>query len=503
MVIELNSSAIDQYLQRAISAHQQGDIEAAQPLYHAVLRRDPGHALSLRNLGLIALNTGHYDAAVELISRALQRQPEHGQWYGDLGQAQRRAGDVAAALASFQRAVNMRPVNPLHYHLLGELLLDLRRNDAGIQALQQALQLDPLITDAWASLAFLASTGDYRFSAGELQQLQDLLETPELSPAQRYPLHFAMANLAHAEGDFTRAFEHYDTANQLKRATHKDYERFDPEQEQVLLQQHEAMFTTDFLAHRTAWGQPSEQPVFIVGLLRTGSTLLERILSSHPDIEGRGELTDIRQIARSRLPQLAGGDYPQCLQQVDATMLRSVADWYLQRLNAAGSSNPRIINKMPFDFQLLGLIHLMFPNAGIIHTVRDPVATLWSCFSRDVHARFSNDFSDLIAMYRLYRQYMRLWQALLPEQIHTLRYEALVADFKPVVSAALAHIGLSWHEQCRQFHRSAAKVDTPSRMQVRKPIYGDANAAWQPYAAFLQPLLDGVASIDDEFGSQQ
>jgi len=502
MVIELNSSAIDQYLQRAISAHQQGDIEAAQPLYHAVLRREPGHALSLRNLGLIALSTGHYDAAVELISRALQRQPEHGQWYGDLGQAQRRAGDVAAALASFQRAVNMRPVNPLHYHLLGELLLDLHRNDAGIQALQQALQMEPLITDAWASLAFLASTGDYRFSAGELQQLQDLLEAPELSPAQGYPLHFAMANLAHAEGDFARAFEHYDTANQLKRSTHKDYERFDPEQEQVVLQQHEAMFTTDFLAHRTAWGQPSEQPVFIVGLLRTGSTLLERILCSHPDIAGRGELTDMRQIARSRLPQLAGADYPDCMQLADPSMLQSLADWYLQRLNAGGPSSMRIINKMPFDFQLLGLIHLLFPNAKIIHTIRQPIATLWSCFTRDVHARFSNDFADLIATYRLYRQYMRLWQELFPQQIHSVRYEELVNDFKPVVSSTLEHLGLGWHEQCQHFHQQVDKVDTPSRMQVRKPIYRDANTAWEAYADQLAPLLDAIADIDVEFGPQ-
>jgi len=493
---------VEDDLRRAISAHEQGDIATAQRHYHEVLRRQPQHALSRRNLGLIALSTGHYAAAVTLIGQALQLQPEHGQWYGNLAQAQRLAGDADAALESFQRAVSMHPVNPFHHYLRAELLLDMRRIKEGIAALHQALQLDPHITEAYASLAFLASTGDYAFSNAEQQQLARLLDDDSLSTAQRYPLHFAMASLSESNGDHAQAFAHYVSANQYKRQTHKDFERFDAEREHALFTSHAAIFSDEFLTARRTWGHASGQPVFIVGLLRTGSTLLERIVCCHPEIEGRGELTDMRLIARSKLPGLTGGDYPQCLLQVDATMLRSAADWYLQRLNAGGPSSMRIINKMPFDFQLLGLIHLLFPQASIIHTVRQPVATLWSCFTRDVHARFSNDFSDLIAVYRLYRQYMQLWQTLLPAQIHSVRYEALIDDFKPVVTTALQHLGLDWHEHCRQFHQQTDSVATPSRMQVRKPIYRDANAAWQPYAAMIQPLIDAISEIDDEFGPQ-
>lgn len=497
----MTNQATEALLHQAIQAHQRGAIDSAQQFYQQVLNIQPEHALARRNLGLIALQTGFYEEAAALLQSAIHLQSDIGNWHGELGQALRRCHRLQAAEQSFRQALAMPPVTAHAHYLLGDLLLDMHRMDEAISCFQQSLALDPRMTQVYAALAFLVSTGDYVFSQSEQQQLEDLLLDQSLADQQISALHFAKANLLHHQHDYDQAFMHFCTANEAKRRTHAPWERFDLQQQQSTLQQHQQMFTPNFFTTHQQRGSDSRQPVFIVGLLRTGTTMLERVLAAHPLMSARGELTDMRRIAQSRLPKRLNSHYPQCLLSTDDRILGSEAEWYLNRIRQHDvSTEIRIINKMPADFQLLGLMHMLFPNAAVIHTMREPIACLWSCFSRDVHARFSNDFSDLVGMYRIYRQYMALWNKCLPQRVFSVRYEQLVTDFQPVVSATLAHMKLQWDARILQFHQASDAVNTPSRMQVRKPVHRDAIASWKPYVRHLQPLLDGIAEVDAELG---
>ncbi|MCG8464370.1 MAG: sulfotransferase [Xanthomonadales bacterium] len=482
--------------QTAISHHQKGDIRNAQRLYMEVLRQQPQHAYALRNLGLIALETGRIEDAANLYQRALQVEPKMPAWKSELAQVYSRAGDAVAAKNQLLGALKLEGQNSLYWYLLGNLYTDLGQLDDAIHAYRQALQHNPAQARVYSALAHLAATGDYQFTATEQQQLAHQLNNPKLGAEDQSHLHFAAANLAHKGKHSDVAFTHFCQANRLKKSTAKPWQQFNAQQLEQELLAIKRVFNDEFFSTQRDFGSQSETPVFIVGMPRTGTTLVERVLSGHPQVVGRGELMHIKAIARDGLRLKTGHPFPDNVLSTSSADLTTQAQQYLRRVIGNDRHALRVVDKMPTNYQMLGLIYLLFPNARVIHTRRDPMDTLWSCFTRNISARFTNSFDDLAAMYRNYRAYMDHWQGLLPLAMLDVHYEEMVADFPGQAQRLVKFLGLEWHEACLEYHQHNAHVATASKMQVRKPIYKTAVHAWKRYEDQLAELR---SKLDDYY----
>jgi hypothetical protein len=240
-------------------------------------------------------------------------------------------------------------------------------------------------------------------------------------------------------------------------------------------------------------GDPSEQPVFVVGMMRSGTSLLEQILDCHPQVHGHGERNEIAQIAMA-LQQAAGAPYPGCLATVDAATVAKYAAGYLAFLRKDAPDALRSIDKLPHNFSHLGLISLLFPRARIIHCVRDPLDTCLSNYFTDFNEKntFTYDLPALAHEYREYRRLMAHWLAVLPNPVLEVPYEGLVDDLESWSRRAVAFLGLDWDNACLAFHENKRPVFTKSLWQVRQPLYRDSVGRWRRYARHLGPLFDGL-----------
>lgn len=493
----------EQALHQAIQCHQKGDVRNAQRLYLEVLRSQPNQPQALRNLGLIALETGHIEEAIDLYQRALAQQPNMAVWKSELAQVYSRSGEPVAARQQLLGALKIEPSNSLYLYLLGNLYTDLGQVEDAVDAYRLALQHNPSQARVYSALAHLAATGDFQFTDTERRELERQANNPYLKADDLNHIHFALANLAQGDKDYPTAYAHFVEANRLKKACTTQWQRFDPQQLFDELAQLRQIFTSEFLSQRQGWGSESEVPVFIVGMPRTGTTLIERVLAGHPGVVGRGELMHIKSIARDSLRLKTQQTYPDNLRVMTADDARQLARHYLQRVVGKDRQALRVVDKMPTNYQMLGLIYLLFPQARIIHTRRDPMDTLWSCFTRNLSARFSNDLNDLVAMYRSYRETMDFWRAALPEQkVLDLDYETLVTDFENQAHGLIEFLGLDWHPDCLRYDQQQAQIGTASKMQVRKPIYTTAVFAWEKYASQLAPLRQQLAPYYSAASSQ-
>jgi hypothetical protein len=286
---------------------------------------------------------------------------------------------------------------------------------------------------------------------------------------------------------FDDAFEHFRQANELSGAA------FDSKRGVAATDRLIDTFSADFLAGRSGFGDPSERPIFIVGMPRSGTTLTEQIVASHPKICGAGELETMFHMVDA-VPGLAGANkrYPECVRDLTQASARDLARRYLVELNRYSRTAVRITDKMPHNFDKLGLISLMFPRARIIHCRRDPIDTCLSCFMHEFHKQhtYNCDLASLGLYYREYERLMAHWRTALPIALFELRYEDLVADQEAVSRALIEFCGLPWDDRCLEFHRADRSVQTPSAWQVRQPIYTKSVERWRKYQRHLGPLIE-------------
>jgi len=264
-----------------------------------------------------------------------------------------------------------------------------------------------------------------------------------------------------------------------------------------------AVFSPDFLSSRAGSGNPSRRPIFIVGMMRSGSTLVEQILASHPDVFAAGERLDFKEVYQELSASLASREkYPDTVPLFTAEQFRRLGDEYLTRIEplAAGHTASRISDKLPGNFSVVGLIHLALPNARIVHTIRDPVDTCLSCYSMlfGDDQPFAFDLGELGRYYRGYARLMEHWHRVLPKNaILSVKYEDLVGDFENQVRRILDHCGLEWNEACLSFYQTDRPVRTVSQVQVRQPLYQGSIGRWRPEGGILRPLLEGLGGGND------
>jgi tetratricopeptide (TPR) repeat protein len=490
--------------------------EAAQLLQRALAieTRDPKLHL---HLGSVLLDQGKVEDAAAALERALALKGDDYNAINLMGRVAFERGELEAALGHYRRALALKDDLADAWNNMGNALKELGRLDEAQAAYLKALALDPKSTGVYVNLA-----DSKKFTAADphLETMEALAaQTEGLSKTDRMQLDFALGKAYADLKDHARSFEHLKQGNAQKRAQIA----YDEAATLALFERIEQVFTPALVKQKARDGDPSRLPIFVLGMPRSGTTLVEQILASHPVVHGAGELKVLNDIVDT----VHGADgnripYPEFVPALDAASLRQVGARYVaglkklapgagragerserpapQLYDARAGHSPdtglvgarRVTDKMPSNFFFAGLIHLALPNAPIIHTVRDPVDTCISCFSKLFTAEQNHTY-DLAELGRYYRRYARLmahWHRVLPAgRILDVRYEDVVADLDGQAKRIIAHCGLEWDARCLSFHKTDRPVRTASATQVRQPIYTSAVGRSRVYEPFLGPLL--------------
>ena len=470
---------------------QKKDAEALRILGDA-LKIAPTHVPTLVITARTQNRRGAYALAEQACRHALQQEPENVEALTVLGQLLHETDRYDEAIEALEGALKSNPDNPEARNFYGVALKSVGRLDEARENLLTALRANRRMFGAYANLNDLLD-----FSEGEGSELFD--EMDRIFKAAQNPehdaflaLHFAYAKALDDRGEHERALQHYVTGGKLKRAQLNYVESdahgfFDAIRE---------AFPEGVFKSRKFEGNPDDRPVFIVGMPRSGSTLVEQIISSHPDIYGAGEVKYLSMAmskARDRFPSLP--KFPQMMEKVTAAQLGIIADSYLDLLTKGSGDSKRVTDKLLTNFFFVGLIHLLFPNAKIINTQRDPVDTCLSGFTKlfKDDMPHSYDLGELGRYYRKYEELMDHWHKVLPKRVlKTVQYEDVVADTEKEAKALIEFLGLPWDPKCVDFHKSDRPVKTASVAQVRKPIYNTSVKRWKKYGDGLQPLIDAI-----------
>lgn len=465
--------------------------EAADHFRHAV-RLEPEFVEAWNHLGNVLFLQDRPAEAIPCYERAVRLRPDFAEACRNLGKALREVDRLTEGMAWYRQAVRLRPTHAKAHNDLAVALLELGEIPEAESHFRHALRCDP---GAIQVLWNLAAYGLYSEQDPNSDQLRAWLRDGQLSSMEASQLHFILGYLLDRAGDYDDAFAHFDAGNRLRREQFQQADSaFDPAAHARFIDQLIEVFTPAYFEHVRRVGLETEVPVFIVGMPRSGTSLVEQILTHHPEVAGAGELRDIPRLVNALADRRGTEEqYPECMPGIDAATSQQLAAPYLERLRQLGGSARRVTDKNPENFLHLGLIATLFPQARVIHCRRDPLDTCLSCYLRFFQGMsFACDLGDLGRYYREYERLMAHWQAALPLDMLELVYEDLVADPEGESRRLVAFCGLDWDERCLRFHENARAVRTPSKLQVRRPIYPSAVGRWRHYAAHLGPLQEAL-----------
>jgi tetratricopeptide (TPR) repeat protein len=523
-------STRDPELLRAANALHENRIPEAEALLRELLKKSPTDVAAIRMLAEVAARLGRHEDAENLLARCLELSPSFHAARQNYALVLHRANKPGEALAEIEKLLWVEPENPGYRNLkavvlcrvgdyppaielyagilkeypdqaniwlsYGHALKTAGSSDEAIAAYRRCIALDPSFGDAWWSLANLKT---FRFGGDDVEAMRLQLQRSELTSEHRQHLDFAMGKALEDAGDYAQSFAHYQQGNTLRRGT----QPYDADDNSQRTQRMKRLYTGEFFHERVHFGAPDRDPIFIVGLPRSGSTLIEQILSSHSAVEGTMELPEIISMTR-RLRQQAGPSKPvpyyDGLAALGADDVRALGEHYIEHTRIQRKTDaPFFIDKMPNNFAHIGLIHLMLPNARIIDARRHPLACCLSgykqCFARGQN--FSYDLADIGRYYHDYVELMAHFDAVLPGRVHRVNYEAMVDDTDAEVRRLLAYCGLPFEAQCLRFFENTRAVRTASSEQVRMPIYREGVDHWQHFEPWLEPLKQALGPVLD------
>ena len=471
-----------------------GRNEDALHLLERCLELAPGFDAARQNYAQVLHRSNRPEQALAQIGRLLATAPTHPGYRNLKAVVLCRVGDYEPAIAIYAELLEQYPDNPKVWMSYGHALKTAGHAARAIDAYRRSLALEPSFGEVWWSLANLKT---FRFGADDLAAMRRQLARTDLADEDRLHLEFAVGKALEDAADFASSFRHYAQGNAIRRTQL----HYSADETSARVRHIRQRYTREFFAARAGCGSPARDPIFVVGLPRSGSTLIEQILASHSQVEGTMELPEVTSITRM-LRERAGADgetpYHDALAALDAGALRELGERYLdntriQRKTAA----PLFVDKMPNNFMHIGLIHLMLPNATIIDARRHPLACCFSGFKQHF-ARgqgFSYSLDDLGRYYRDYVALMAHFDAVLPGRIHRVIYERMVEDTEGEIRRLLDHCGLPFEESCLRFFQNERPVRTASSEQVRRPIYREGVDHWQNYAPWLVPLESTLGQV--------
>lgn len=477
------------YNNMAQALQQEARLEEAASWYNQALQWEPRSARIHCNLAGLLNQQDRRDEAVTRYRLALQFQTDYAEAHFGLGQILLDRGDLPAARASFEAALRHRPHFAAARAQFGQVLAELGEIDRAVACFRETLRDEPRHVGAYGHLA---TTLRDKLPAEDQATMQRLLAEGGLSESHRASLHYGLAHVLDARGDHAAAAEQMRQANAAHtRVMIQEARRYGAIEHSRFVDQLIEHFTPDAFERAREWGSPSERPVFIVGLPRSGTTLTEQVLASHPQVFGAGELQLARDAFES-LPTVLQRDASpaSCAALLDRAALGRVADRHLEQLRGLNADAPRIVDKMPDNYLYLGLLALLFPKARFIHCrrdVRDLALSCWITHFRTI--RWASDLEHIAARILDYRRLMEHWRRVLPVPLLEVDYEETVADLEGVARRLVDWVGLPWDPSCLAFHETKRPVRTASVTQVRQPIYARSVARWKPYEPALAALL--------------
>ncbi|TLZ38540.1 MAG: tetratricopeptide repeat protein [Gammaproteobacteria bacterium] len=527
----IKAATHDPRLLEAAAALVANDLPVAQARLAAHLQRFPTDIAALRMQAEVAARLQHIVDALRLLERCLELAPGFDAARHNYASLLNRSGRAEAALKQIEQLLAKAPRDPGHRSLLAAILANLGsfdetvrvyeellkehpgqakiwmsyghalrtagRQDDSVSAYRRAISMVPTLGEAYWSLANLKT---FRFTDEEARVMRAALGRKDLADEDRVHFEFALGKTLEDAGSYEDSFAHYAAGNALRRRSHP----YSADDNADLIRRLKELFTADFFAARAGWGCPTPDPIFIVGLPRAGSTLLEQILASHSLVEGTMELPDVPRIvhelnARARE---AGPRFPELLAGLDRDALHALGAGYLESTRVQRKTGaPFFIDKNPNNWLYLGLIQLMLPNARIIDARRHPLACGFSCFKQHF-ARgqsFTYDLEDLGRYYRDYIELMAHFERTLPNRIHRVLYESMVADTESEVRRLLACCKLPFEAGCLRFYDNPRAVRTASSEQVRQPIFDEGLEHWRNYEPWLGPLKEALGPLLSEY----
>ncbi|MEZ2332719.1 sulfotransferase [Mesorhizobium sp. RCC_202] len=517
-----HTQADDALLRQALDLYRAGRLLEAEELCQRVLAHSPRHPLALYLLGTFALGLDD-EMAIRCFERAVKEAPQNAQYHFMLGETYLKVGEHSDAIEQLELASELKADWAEVLCALGRAYTEFGRADIALPFYKKALKIDdryPLVRmglanalvsfgrmdeaaqymkqavghrqDIGAAYNGLVSIRKFTEEPAELRSILLEIDNPELDEKSIQRLHYAAAKVLN---DLRR---HEEAMDHLQRAKALSPHRFSIDEYRRSVDFMIELFSPEMLAARAGYGSASEVPVFVLGMPRSGTTLTEQICASHPDVHGAGELTKLRRIMNRLAPRTRSPDeLRQSILEMTADQSRSLADEYLGHIRQRSPNSLRVVDKLPHNFELVGLIRLLFPKARIVHCRRDAVDNCISCYFLNFndHNTYNADLGSLGRYYREYDRLMRHWQSVFPGEILENRYEDMVSDQEGQSRRLIDHLGLPWDDACLRFFDKGGSVNTFSRWQVRQPIYTSSMNRWKNYGSTIRPLIEALGDL--------
>jgi tetratricopeptide (TPR) repeat protein len=505
---------------RAAELEQEEKFAEAEKLYRQILMRDTDNVSAMRLWASLGIRQKQYASAEVLLKRAVMLAPGFSRAWADLVTVQFEQDKIEDAIRSAKRLIKLDP-RVLNGHLLlasacaagahyqealesydnaleiapdhvgalcgkGNTSRTIGDHDGAIAAFRRSIKADPLFAEAYWNLANLKT---FRFRNSEVDGMLALVGDERIPPEGQEELNNALGLEFDGRMEYDRAFEFIDRGNQLRR----EREFYDQAENEEMVDTSIEAFTQQFIQDHDGHGDPAHDPIFIVGLPRSGSTLLEQILSSHSRVEGTHELRDLALTIRSNRKLSGRGiHYPKFLANIDEDGFKSLGSEYIERTRRHRGGRPFFTDKNPNNYVHVGLLHLILPNAKIINARRHPLDSCYGCY-KQLFAKgqpFTYDLYELGEHYLQYQRLMDHWHEVLPGKVLDVQYEEVVADLEGQVRRILEFCELGWEDACLRFHETSRAVKSASSEQVRRPIYSSSVNSWRHYEPHLGPLIE-------------
>ena len=513
--------------------HQRaGEYGKAEKICRDILRRDPRNVNATRMLGLLARDLGKLRLAARMLRNAVKLAPDFFGARLDLARALIEIDELDECEKVLQETIRMQPDLPASYSLLGNLYSKRGQFELAVTTYEQALKIQPNHGPSLAAMGHalktigrqdqsidtyrdciarhpefgeaywaLANLKTFRFSDDEIATMESHVDNDKLSDEARVNFNYALGKAYEDREDYDAAFACYDKGNRLRRP----HEHYDPVQTEVVHDQIIATITPEFLAENAGFGEPDPAPIFIVGLPRSGSTLIEQILASHSQVDGTHELPDLPRIIKAINEQKPQGEgYPQGLRHYGEE-LRELGRQYLEWTARYRKGAPHFTDKMPNNFASIGLIALILPGAKVVNARRHPLDSCMGCYKQLFYKgqSFTYDLVELGEYYLEYQRMMDYWHEVVPHMVLDVQYEDMVSDQENQTRQLIEHCGLPWEDDVLKFYETDRAVITASSEQVRQPIYSKSVNSWRRFEAHLGPLIEVLEPLLRKLPSDQ
>ena len=492
--ISLDPACFYAYCYRAQVRMRQGEYEAALSDARTAIRLKPWLAGPYAVLGSIHLATGELDTAEAACRRALEIDDGKAEHHGNLGNVFYKKADLQQAATEFRNAIRLDPSLTESHKNLGTVLQDTGDFAGAISSYKRAIEIRPCYGDPHRLLAFVRQHATYD---DEIRAMETLASDSQVSEQDLMHVSFGLGKAYDDLKKYDTAFKHYLLGNRLKRKTF----RYSVEDDARFFAEIKDVFTSQFCQDRHSAGCLNETPVFVLGMPRSGTTLVEQILAGHPKIVAAGELHHIDVIAHEVLPKMAkhfgckAERFPSLLQEIEPTRYKELGQIYVNQIKHMYYESAKVIDKMPFNFRYVGLLKLMLPGCKIIHCKRSPLDTGVSVFKSYFtgNVNFAYDLEEIGHYYNLYKDLMIHWERVLPRSIHTVEYENLVLDQRGETKKLCDFLELPWEEITVKHFEVDRPVRTASALQVRRPIYRSSLGSWRRYESHVEPLVHAIS----------